>query len=95
MTLESFTQPSRFDELIIGTQVPCTPGASQVIQQSIFVSCTTVYFFTKQIDLSKYLLMLSPDSIPEADSTYDTVLHIPAQCEGVEQAPVRHEEDGL
>ena len=26
----SFTQPSRFDELIIGTQVPCTPGASQV-----------------------------------------------------------------
>ena len=27
---ESLTQPSRFDELIIGTQVPCTPGASQV-----------------------------------------------------------------
>lgn len=30
MTRGSFTQPSRFDELIIGTQVPCTPGASQV-----------------------------------------------------------------
>lgn len=29
-TVESFTQPSRFDELIIGTQIPCTPGASQV-----------------------------------------------------------------
>ena len=29
-TVESFTQPSRFDELIVGTQVPCTPGASQV-----------------------------------------------------------------
>ena len=28
--IESFTQPSRFDELIVGTQVPCTPGASQV-----------------------------------------------------------------
>lgn len=28
--IESFTQPSRFDELIIGTQIPCTPGASQV-----------------------------------------------------------------
>lgn len=28
--VESFTQPSRFDELIIGTQIPCTPGASQV-----------------------------------------------------------------
>ena len=26
----SFTQPSRFDELIVGTQIPCTPGASQV-----------------------------------------------------------------
>ena len=32
--VESFTQPSRFDELIIGTQIPCTPGASQV--KSIF-----------------------------------------------------------
>ena len=30
MGVESFTQPSRFDELIIGTQIPCTPGASQV-----------------------------------------------------------------
>jgi hypothetical protein len=30
--VESFTQPSRFDELIIGTQIPCTPGASQVHQ---------------------------------------------------------------
>ncbi len=28
--VESFTQPSRFDELIVGTQIPCTPGASQV-----------------------------------------------------------------
>lgn len=32
MIVESFTQPSRFDELIIGTQIPCTPGASQVKQ---------------------------------------------------------------
>ena len=31
VAIESFTQPSRFDELIIGTQIPCTPGASQVI----------------------------------------------------------------
>ena len=31
MAIESFTQPSRFDELIIGTQIPCTPGASQVV----------------------------------------------------------------
>ena len=30
VAVESFTQPSRFDELIIGTQIPCTPGASQV-----------------------------------------------------------------
>ena len=30
VAIESFTQPSRFDELIIGTQIPCTPGASQV-----------------------------------------------------------------
>ena len=27
---EFFTQPSCFDELIVGTQLPCTPGASQV-----------------------------------------------------------------
>ena len=26
----SFTQPTKFEELIVGTQVPCTPGASQV-----------------------------------------------------------------
>ena len=32
--VESFTQPSRFDELIIGTQIPCTPGASQVLSYS-------------------------------------------------------------
>lgn len=30
VAIESFTQPSRFDELIVGTQIPCTPGASQV-----------------------------------------------------------------
>lgn len=30
VVVESFTQPSRFDELIVGTQIPCTPGASQV-----------------------------------------------------------------
>lgn len=30
VVIESLTQPSRFDELIIGTQIPCTPGASQV-----------------------------------------------------------------
>ena len=30
VAVESFTQPSRFDELIVGTQIPCTPGASQV-----------------------------------------------------------------
>ena len=30
VVIESFTQPSRFDELIVGTQIPCTPGASQV-----------------------------------------------------------------
>ena len=32
VSVESFTQPSRFDELIVGTQIPCTPGASQVRQ---------------------------------------------------------------
>ena len=30
MAVESFTQPSRYDELVISTQVPCTPGASEV-----------------------------------------------------------------
>ena len=30
ITRGSFTQPAKFEELIVGTQVPCTPGASQV-----------------------------------------------------------------
>ena len=30
VAVESFTQPSRYDELVISTQVPCTPGASEV-----------------------------------------------------------------
>ena len=30
VTVESFTQPSTFDEIVLGTQKPCTPGASQV-----------------------------------------------------------------
>ena len=30
VAVESFTQPSRYDEMVMGTQVPCTPGASQV-----------------------------------------------------------------
>ena len=30
VTVESFTQPSTFDEIVLGTQIPCTPGASQV-----------------------------------------------------------------
>lgn len=34
VVVESFTQPSRFDELIVGTQIPCTPGASQVMNVS-------------------------------------------------------------
>ena len=37
MIVESFTQPSRFDELIIGTQIPCTPGASQVSSSKLFL----------------------------------------------------------
>lgn len=28
--VESFTQPTRYDELVISTQVPCTPGATEV-----------------------------------------------------------------
>jgi len=31
ITRGSFTQPVKFEELIVGTQVPCTPGASQVL----------------------------------------------------------------
>lgn len=37
VAVESFTQPSRFDELIIGTQIPCTPGASQVSKLYIYL----------------------------------------------------------
>ena len=31
VTVESFTQPSTFDEIVLGTQIPCTPGASQAL----------------------------------------------------------------
>ena len=31
VAVESFTQPSRYDELVISTQVPCTPGATEVL----------------------------------------------------------------
>jgi hypothetical protein len=31
VAFESFTQPSRYDELVISTQVPCTPGATEVL----------------------------------------------------------------
>ena len=30
LAVGSFTQPAHYDELVLGTQVPCTPGASQV-----------------------------------------------------------------
>lgn len=30
VTVESFTQPTSYDELVISTQVPCTPGATEV-----------------------------------------------------------------
>ncbi len=44
--VESFTQPSRFDELIVGTQIPCTPGASQV--PSMQMPCVfTLYIVEK------------------------------------------------
>ena len=41
VAIESFTQPSRFDELIIGTQIPCTPGASQVT----VIHCALVWVY--------------------------------------------------
>lgn len=41
--VESFTQPSRFDELIVGTQIPCTPGASQVKNISVMSDTFCVY----------------------------------------------------
>lgn len=49
--VNSFTQPSRFDELIIGTQIPCTPGASQVSLQQCHIArmhvsrCRAFYFY--------------------------------------------------
>ncbi|XP_064398553.1 serine/threonine-protein kinase Chk1-like [Halichondria panicea] len=41
--VESFTQPSRFDELIVGTQIPCTPGASQTPFQHLTLRMTRFY----------------------------------------------------
>ena len=37
--MESFTQPSTFDEIVLGTQVSCTPGASQVCVCSVCGCC--------------------------------------------------------
>ena len=43
VTVESFTQPSTFDEIVLGTQVPCTPGASQVCVCVCVRACTYMY----------------------------------------------------
>jgi serine/threonine-protein kinase Chk1 len=40
---EYFTQPSCFDELIVGTQLPCTPGASQTPFQRLALRMTRFY----------------------------------------------------
>lgn len=52
---ESLTQPSRFDELIIGTQVPCTPGASQTPFQRLVLRMTRFY---TQLESSKVWIRL-------------------------------------
>ena len=46
VAVESFTQPVRNDELIIGTQIPCTPGASQVHTATCtaHILCTVVIY---------------------------------------------------
>ena len=46
--VESFTQPTRYDELVISTQVPCTPGASEVLTltESLCTAYILVYTCT-------------------------------------------------
>jgi serine/threonine-protein kinase Chk1 len=41
--VESFTQPSRYEELIVGTQIPCTPGGSQNLFQHLVLRMTRFY----------------------------------------------------
>eukprot|EP00731_Ephydatia_muelleri_P007105 Em0003g1353a len=43
VTVESFTQPSTFDEIVLGTQIPCTPGASQNLFQRLTLRMTRFY----------------------------------------------------
>ncbi|XP_019853937.1 PREDICTED: serine/threonine-protein kinase Chk1-like [Amphimedon queenslandica] len=75
--VESFTQPSRFDELIIGTQIPCTPGASQTSFQRLALRMTR--FYTK-LDSAKVwnrlrqaMKTLGYDSKPGQDESSLTV----------------------
>lgn len=41
--VESFTQPSTFDEIVLGTQISCTPGASQSLFQRLTLRMTRFY----------------------------------------------------
>eukprot|EP00731_Ephydatia_muelleri_P007103 Em0003g1351a len=43
VTVESFTQPSTFDEIVLSTQIPCTPGASQSLFQRLTLRMTRFY----------------------------------------------------
>jgi len=70
---DCFTQPSCYDELIIGTQIPCTPGCSQAPFQHLAMRMTR--FHTKLEPLAVWnklnivLKKLSYDPKPSPDQT--------------------------
>ena len=92
--VESFTQPSRFDELIIGTQIPCTPGASQasfkpfiiILSELLFLYLARVYTL-----LSMLFVVLLIDPVSAAISSNDSVLHNSEQCQSLEKTSSCHE----
>lgn len=81
VTMESFTQPSRYDELVISTQVPCTPGATETPVQRLTLRLTRFYttspcqkVWSRLQQIMKkfcYDVRISPDKVSLVVSTTD------------------------
>jgi serine/threonine-protein kinase Chk1 len=82
VAVESFTQPSRYDELVISTQVPCTPGATETPVQRLTLRLTRFYTATpcqrvwsrlqQVMKKFSYDVRTSPDKVSLVVSTNDS-----------------------
>jgi hypothetical protein len=80
VAFESFTQPSRYDELVISTQVPCTPGATETPVQRLTLRLTRFYTASpcqkvwarlqQVMKKFSYDVRISPDKVSSVAFTY-------------------------